>query len=65
VKGRFRAQSVSNCFQYTIQVVHNVAIPESQNSIVVLAQPLIAQQVARIVNVLAAVDFKDQSLFAA
>jgi hypothetical protein len=60
VKGHLSAQSVSNHFQDTFQITHDVIIPEPQNSIIMLAQPLAAHRIALAASVLTAVDFHDQ-----
>ena len=64
MRGRIRAQSLSNCFQHAVHIAHDVVIPEAQNSIIACTQPLIAHMITLASSVLAAIDLYDQSPFA-
>jgi hypothetical protein len=57
VRGRFGAQSLNDRLKHSVHVIHDVTIPKSYSSIVVLAKPTVAHAVAGIIAMLAAIDF--------
>jgi hypothetical protein len=65
VRGRIRAQSVSDHRQYPIHIVDGFVIPETKNSVITLSQPLIACLIVSAICMLATIDLKDQPLFSA
>jgi len=64
VRGRIGIQSGCYSFQHAIHVADDVVIPESKDSIVVFAKPLITHTIANAIRVLAAIKFDYQSLLA-
>jgi hypothetical protein len=61
VRGRIRLQSARDDFQYAVHIVHDIVIPETEDTVVAVAQPLIANSVRRIVCVLTTIDFNNQA----
>jgi hypothetical protein len=58
-------QSVSDCLQNPIDILDHIIVPEAQNSIVMIAKPLVANGVASAFGVLTTVNFNDQALLPA
>ena len=52
-------------FENASHVAQNIVVPESQNAVPVIDKPFVANRVARVVRVLASIDFNDESAFAA
>jgi hypothetical protein len=65
VRGRLRRQRGRYDFQYARHVAQHVVVPESQDSIIVLRKPSVANYVTRIVRMLSAIDFNDEPMLAA
>jgi len=59
VRGRFRAQSIGDHFEHAFHIVHDVVVPESQDSEVVFAQPSVSHKVSLISGMLAAINFNN------
>jgi len=58
-------QSFRNHFQHTVHVAHDVIVPEPQNSIVMVVEPLSARLITDVFRMLSAIHFDDQTLLAA
>ncbi len=54
-------QSAGNRLQHTGGVAQDVVVPESQDAIVVIAQPTITDLIAPVFGVLTSVNFDDQA----
>jgi hypothetical protein len=63
VRGRLCVQGAYDCLQHATHVSEHVVVPESQNAIVAIDQPSLADGIARISRMLAAVDLNDQAPF--
>ena len=55
-------QSASNSLKHAVYVGYDVAVPEAQDPIIMLAQPPVARDVVGIVGVLPPIDFHDEPL---
>jgi hypothetical protein len=64
VRGAIRERS-RNGFQNSLDIAHDIIIPEAQNLIVVTGEPLITDHVMPAVGVLPAIHLNDESGFAA
>lgn len=64
VRGRRNKQRSYNGFQNTRHVLQNVIIPKSQNSIIMINQPCVTHDIARVVGVLPTVDLNNKSRLA-
>ena len=64
VRGSFLKRS-RNVFKNARQVAENVVVPKSQNTIVVIDEPFVANHVARVVGVLASIQLNNETTFTA
>ena len=64
VRGAFR-KGGSDRFKNTKHIPQHFVIPESQNSVVVIGKPFVADRIPWIVGMLSAIDLYDQSTVAA
>jgi hypothetical protein len=65
VRGRLRRQRGRYDFQYAGHVAQDIVVPEAQHSIVVIFEPFVANRVARIVGMLSAINFNNETTLAA
>jgi hypothetical protein len=61
VRGIFDEQCAQYRPQNTSRVSERVVIPEAHDSVIALAQPLIADLIARVVRMLTTINFNNQS----
>jgi hypothetical protein len=64
VRGSFPKRS-RNVFKNARQVAENVVVPKSQNTVVVIDEPFVANHVARVVGVLASIQLNNETTFTA
>jgi hypothetical protein len=64
VRGSIRKRS-RDCLKHASHVAENVVVSETHDTIIVLGEPFVANHILRVVSVLAAVDFNDQTRVAA
>ena len=64
VRGSFRKRS-RNIFKNARQVAENVVVPKSQNTVVVIDKPFVANHVARVVGVLTSIQLNNETTFTA
>jgi hypothetical protein len=64
VRGRLRKGS-GDRFENTCHVTQHIVIPKSQDAIVVIDKPFVANRVALVVRVLATINFNDETKFTA
>ena len=65
VRGTLRADSGCYDFEDAVHILQNIVIPESQDSVVVLSQPPVADAVRFTVSVLPTIDLQNQTRFPA
>ena len=65
MRGHIRIQCARYRLENTLDIGHDIVIPDTQNSIVVLTQPTITRSIGKAVRVLAAVNFDNQTFFSA
>jgi hypothetical protein len=61
VRGRFGKRG-GDCFQNAVDVSSHVVIPKSQHTIAVIVEPLVADDIAFISRVLAAINLNDKAM---
>ena len=54
-----------NSFQNAGDIAQDIVVPETQNPIIVIGKPLVADHVVGVVSMLPAIDLNDQTSFAA
>jgi hypothetical protein len=54
-----------NCFENARHIPQHIVVPESQDPIVVIDKPFVANHIARIVGMLASIDLNNEPTFAA
>ena len=64
VRGVIRKRS-GNDFKHTSHIAKHVAIPKSQDPVVMIGKPFVAGNIAPVVGVLPSIDFNDKTTFAA
>src|SRR5258708_3458333 len=64
VRGSLR-ECGRNCFENARHIPQHIVVPESQNPIVVIDKPFVANHIARIVRVLASIDLDNEPTLAA
>jgi len=64
VRGRLR-KCGRNRFKHAGHVAQHVVVPKSQDSIIVVCKPFVANRVARVVRVLPPINFNDETTFTA
>jgi hypothetical protein len=64
VRGSLRERGRDG-FKYARHVAQHVVIPEAQNTVVVVDEPLVPDHVARIIGVLASIELNNETTFAA
>jgi hypothetical protein len=63
VRGALRADGSCYDFKNTVHIFQNIMIPETQDAIVVLGQPSIADAIHFAVSVLSAIDLNNHTRF--
>ena len=64
VRGGLRKRG-RNRFKNACQIAQHVVIPESQNKIIMIDKPFVADHIARVVSMLAAVNLDNEAAFSA
>jgi hypothetical protein len=64
VRGRFRRRCGEDGFPNAFDISEYFIIPKTQHTVAMVGKPSIADSIARIRRVLAAIDFDDKPLFA-
>ena len=64
VRGSFRERG-RNRFKNACHIAQDIVVPKSQNAVVVIDKPFVANHIARIVGVLASIHLNNESTFAA
>jgi hypothetical protein len=62
VRGSLRERG-RNCFQNTRHIAQHIVVPESQNTVVVIGQPFVADYIAGIFRVLATIHLNNETSF--
>ena len=64
VRGSLRERD-RDCFKNARYVAQHIAVPESQNTVIVIDKPFVTDCIARAVRVLASIQFDNETTFAA